>query len=221
MTAEGYAAVPNWLIRDSDLSLYGVAVYAALASHSGPGGIHPGQETLAREARCSVRKVGAALNELEALGVVERVRRKNAAGRAPTGYRLHPHGRLAADEVSAPGADTGSVVPASGAGGSGTSVQPILIEEKPVEEQPSAFDRFWALWPRSDAKKAAVKAWASAIKREHPEVIIAGAEAWLARQGGRSDPGWMPYASTWLNGDRWTEGVLPAPAALRAREEVW
>jgi hypothetical protein len=132
---EGFAAVPNWLIRRPETTIYHVAVYAALASHTGPGGIHPSQATIAAEAHCSERQVRSALADLDAIG------------RATNGYVLHPHGRLADDEesmeVAAHDAGTSEVaaqsfeVAAHSAGGSGTQVQSRpLIEEEPIKKNP-------------------------------------------------------------------------------------
>lgn len=88
--SEGYAAIPSWMLRDSEISGIAILVYASLASRSGFESIHPGQAIIASEARCSERRVRDALKELEALGVVERIERRFAGGqRASDGYVLH------------------------------------------------------------------------------------------------------------------------------------
>ena len=108
MTIEGYAAVPTWVLRESNLSGHAILVYASLASRAGFRSIHPGQQTIAAEARCGERKVRDALKELEAAGVVERVARRYKGGqRAQDGYVLH--------SGIQPDADAGEL-PASGAG---------------------------------------------------------------------------------------------------------
>ena len=217
--AEGFAPIPTWMIRDAEVSVYALLVYAALSSRSGLREIIPGQATLAREARCSERQVRRALAELEALGVVSRVRRKNAAGRAPDGYTLHPNGLMpVADSLSAT-----SEVPDSSDGGSGLERQGLRTEsamgssyrgrdsEAEIEEAESAaaFSDFWAVWPRKDAKKTAESAWARAVKRATPAVIVAAAAAY-AQSPFRPEKQFVPYAATWLNGDRWSD---PLPEA--------
>lgn len=163
---EGFAAVPNWMVRESELSVYALTVYLALASHSGRGGIWPSYEVLAKEARCSERKVSEALRELQGLGVVEVVRRKSSAGRASNGYVLKPNGRVSAvAEVPAPRADTG--------GGSGTTCglvpAPRAEEEEPIKKintrarVESLIDEGW--WPSE-----ALVAWAAV---EAPGVNVA------------------------------------------------
>jgi hypothetical protein len=86
------------MIRDADISIYALTVYASLSSRSGLREIIPGRATLASEARCSVRQVARALTELEELGVVRRVRRKSASGRASNGYTLHPNGLIPVED---------------------------------------------------------------------------------------------------------------------------
>lgn len=146
--AEGFAAVPNWMIRDGSFDGYEIAVYTALASHTGPGGIRPSQATLAREARCSERKVRDTLQKLIERGVIEVVRRRrrgSGAGRhgaLTDGYRLLPHGPFAEGEFAEneePAHDAGwSDQPAHGDRPTGTAVQTFLsIEEEPVEEEKS------------------------------------------------------------------------------------
>lgn len=138
MSVEGFAAIPNWMFRDDSINIYALVVYGALASHTGPGGIHPSRETIAREAHCSVRQVARALVDLEALGVVVRVRRASRIGRATTGYELRPHGRLASDEEYVKVEDsqslTGEVQDWSDRG-SGLRLQTVpLIEEEPFKK---------------------------------------------------------------------------------------
>lgn len=146
--AEGFAAVPNWMIRDESIDGYEIAVYTALASHTGPGGVRPSQATLAREARCSERKVRDTLQKLVDRGVIEVVRRRrrgSGAGRhgaLTDGYRLLPHGPLADTEFAEneePAPDAGRYEqPAPDDRPTGTGVQSLLsIEEEPVEEETS------------------------------------------------------------------------------------
>lgn len=109
MTAtEGYAAIPSWMLRDSEISGVAILVYASLASRSGFESIHPGQAIIASEARCSERRVRDALKELEALGVVERIERRFAGGqRASDGYVLYS-GRRPSALAEQPAGDSGS-----------------------------------------------------------------------------------------------------------------
>ncbi len=136
--AEGFAAVPNWMIRDADsgLTIWGLAVYAALASHSGKGGIRPSVRTLAREARCSETKVRESLVELEGIGVVKVTRRIKARGVNDTNsYTLRPNGKArGTSQREVPPTSPGEPgVPRST--GEGTS--PGDDEEEPLKKNPS------------------------------------------------------------------------------------
>jgi len=217
--AEGSAAIPNWMFRDLSLSIHAVMVYGSLASRAGLGGIYPSRQTIAKEARCSVRKVADALNELETLGAVERVRRRTKTGQASSGYRLIPGGHLRAEESPDQGAQHASTPDqgAPGAQGGGTSEQiapPIEVTNQEVEVHAHSFDEFWAIWPRKDSKKDAAAAWSKAIRRVHPDVIFEAARVY-ATSPHRPDKRFVPYGATWLNKDRW-EDPPPEPPALSA-----
>lgn len=129
--SEGFASIPNWLIQDSDAGVYELAVYAALASHSGKGGIWPSQETIAKHARCSERQVRDALVKLRALGVVTWEKRRSSKG-VMNVYLLHSEGHLVDSIPDEP--------PAQPAGPSGTACRtppaPPAGEEEPLEEEP-------------------------------------------------------------------------------------
>lgn len=210
--AEGSAAIPNWMFRDLSLSIHAVMVYGSLASRAGLGGIYPSRQTIAKEARCSVRKVADALNELEVAGAVERVKRRTKTGQASSGYRLIPGGHLRDDESGNVEAQYASTPDqrARGAQGEGTSEQiapPIEVTNQEVEVLTLTFDDFWSVWPKKNAKKDAERAWEKAVKKVSPDVIIAAART-LAESPYRPELKFIPYGASWLNGERWND---PAP----------
>lgn len=88
------------------------------------------------------------------------------------------------------------------------------------------FILFWAAYPRRDAKDAARKAWAKAVKRAEPAEIIAGARRYAERrarsiEADREDgPKFTAMASTWLNGGRWMDEPEPEPERGPAIREV-
>jgi len=71
------------------------------------------------------------------------------------------------------------------------------------------FDDFWEVYPRKASKKAAQKAWEKASRsRSWPgvDVIRDALSAAIDSDGWRRDNGqYIPHASTWLNGERWTD----------------
>ncbi len=81
--------------------------------------------------------------------------------------------------------------------------------------KPDRFARFWDYYPRGESKQAAIRAWdklqpsdelinemASALRRQMES------ESWQDGVG-------IPYASTWLNNQRWTD-VSKSPPRNRA-----
>lgn len=129
--SEGFSQIPNWLIKDSDAGVYELAVYAALASHSGKGGIWPSQETIAKLARCSERQVRDALTKLRDLGVVTWEKKRSSRGIINV-YLLHSEGHPVTSVPDDP--------PAHSAGPSGTQCRTPPAhsagEEEPIEEEP-------------------------------------------------------------------------------------
>ena len=103
------------------------------------------------------------------------------------------------------------------------TITPIPPEEGGVPEakkasksvpkwKPERFEKFWAFYPRGEARKNAVRAW---DKLRPPDALIDEMAVALQRQMESEE--WkrgigIPYASTWLNGRRW-EDVQKAPAA--------
>lgn len=136
MAAEGFAAVPIWMIRDRRVPRNAILVYASLSSRAGLREIYPSQATIAEESGLSERTVRTMLKELELLGVVSRERRRaEGARRATDGYRLHPSG-LPANVAGR--AD----LPANGGLSTGNEQQAIPLIEVDREEVDRLSDSF-------------------------------------------------------------------------------
>lgn len=74
-----------------------------------------------------------------------------------------------------------------------------------------AFERFWKFYPRKTAKQDARRAFEKAAKKHGPDLLVQQAERWgglWARAGFEKQ--FIPYPTTWLNGERWTD-EQPAP----------
>lgn len=225
---QGYAAVPSWMIADESISGPALLVYAALASRSGFESIHPGQDLLAKEARCGERRVRDAIKELESIGVIERVtRRRRDGSRASDGYVLLSGKRPeAVVDQPAPAAGSGDLPADSDTAYRQNRATVPLIEITTSEITTSAresefsFDEWWALYPRKVNVGAARKPFERACKkvaasgRDPRTVLVEGVQTlaeWvrvtrpLARH--------IPHASTWLNGERWDDerGSMSGP----------
>ena len=219
--AEGFAAVPTWMIRDERVTGRAILVYAALASRAGLRANIPSQETLGREARCTGKPLRAALRELEELGVVERVRRTTKRGhRQADGYRLMSR-PLEEDETltgEAPEWDAAYRESEPEPNGNpGTSVLLIEVDSSEVDtcanahaQSAHSFDEWWQIYPLKKDKGRARTAYKAALKKATAETLLSAAAAY------RDDPNrvqaFTKYPASWLNAEAWENGALPQRA---------
>ncbi|MFC9768889.1 hypothetical protein [Rhodococcus jostii] len=80
------------------------------------------------------------------------------------------------------------------------------IPAAPSNDYPIAFEDFWAVYPKKDQKRDALKAWKSAIKRADNDELIAGAHRY-AQDPNRSDT-FTKLGAGWLRDDMWLDGPL-------------
>ncbi|MFE2772264.1 helix-turn-helix domain-containing protein [Microbacterium resistens] len=207
--AEGFAAVPNWMIREKRVPRNAVLVYASLASRSGLGGIHPSQATIAEESGLSERTVRSMLRELEQLGVIQRMRRtsgkRGRGNRLPDGYTLHPNGSVDLSAESAgsneqPEAD--DVQPATERDATGNERHGThLYKAEPVEVEPVevAPRKRGSRIPDPFVLTAEMKAWAAS---EVPGLDVAAhtrefVDYWRAETGAKASK--ADWVATWRN----------------------
>src|SRR5258706_5550351 len=71
------------------------------------------------------------------------------------------------------------------------------------------FGSFWALYPRREAKKDALKAWSKVRADDYAELLEALVQ-WrnVWRQQNRTT-NLIPLPATWLNGERWADEIPP------------
>lgn len=84
---------------------------------------------------------------------------------------------------------------------------------------------FWALWPRREGKKPAMRAYRAARKIASSETIDKGVRAALAHwRANKTQKCHIPMAATWLNAERWTDelgsGRPPAPSGYEQARQV-
>lgn len=83
--------------------------------------------------------------------------------------------------------------------------EPKTNNDHPADDR---FTEFWESVPRKVGKGAARKAWAKAVKKADPQIIIEGMRRY------RDDPNrsdeFTAHPSTWLNAERWEDDPLPA-----------
>ena len=71
------------------------------------------------------------------------------------------------------------------------------------DEQPT-FAAFWLLWPKRVAKFEAERAWKRLSAADQIDALI-GLVAWRQVWIRRGEMQYVPYASTWLHQQRWTD----------------
>jgi len=130
MTSEGagFSIIPNWLMRDSDLSAHELLVYMALFNRVNPQGLAwPSIARIAKESRTSPSTAKRTIRSLEARGLVVKQVRKRADGTNESNVY-----KVATFTRQAPGQGervTGSVRPHHGVS--------VDYEEDPLEEDTS------------------------------------------------------------------------------------
>jgi hypothetical protein len=78
---EGFSIIPNWLMRDSDLTAHELLVYMALFNRVNPQGLAwPSIARIAKESRTSASTAKRTIRSLEARGLVVKQVRKRADG---------------------------------------------------------------------------------------------------------------------------------------------
>jgi hypothetical protein len=85
-------------------------------------------------------------------------------------------------------------------------------QPEPGSDDDPDWVKFWEIYPNKVSKADARKAWAKAVKKVAPFVIIAGAERYrelVTLQ--RREKGHIKDPRGWLNGERWTDEItLPS-----------
>lgn len=141
-----------------------------------------------------------------------------------------PNGQMQMPERADARAQTGTALPKESTKDippivpPGDSAPPKVRKRREVRPEPAwkpeRFAKFWAAYPRGEAKQAAIRAW---DRLQADDALLDAMAAALARQMHRPD--WqegvgIPYASTWLNGRRWEdEDRTPAREAAPPSDE--
>ena len=78
-----------------------------------------------------------------------------------------------------------------------------------INQSTEGFGDFWTLYPRKEAKQAALKAWRKVKPADLP-AILAGLKVAMQTEQWQKDGGqFVPLPASWLNGRRWEDEVSP------------
>lgn len=75
------------------------------------------------------------------------------------------------------------------------------------DQSTEGFDDFWSLYPRKEAKQAALKAWRKVKADELPAILAALRVATHTEQWQKDGGQFVPLPASWLNGRRWEDEV--------------
>ncbi len=91
-----------------------------------------------------------------------------------------------------------------------TKTPTASVGEKVDEDQ--GFDQFWKLYPKKKGRKDAAKAWAklNPSAELHQTLITALGSHCLSEDWTKDGGRYIPNASTWINGERWTDVLKTA-----------
>jgi hypothetical protein len=182
-------------------------VLIGIANHHGDNGAWPSIATLARYANSSERSIKRDLQYLQELGEITiEINGSDFGGQYKTNkYWIVLSG--VTDQVS-----RGDRLGKSGV---------TDLAHKPLKETYinlyAHFDEFWNVYPRKVSKRAALKAFESALARATHDEILAGAIR-FANDPNLPPAEFIPYPTTWLNGDRWGDALLPE--RTKSRDEL-
>lgn len=81
---------------------------------------------------------------------------------------------------------------------------PSASSKTPQHDSNGAFESFWTVYPRRVGKGNASKAFNLALRKVALADLMAGASR-AAKEFAGTDPKFIPYPATWLNGERWLD----------------
>ncbi len=200
-----FTQIPNDWVRDERLSLEARGLVAQIMSHR--PGWNLSIKSLAARNHVGRDKVRRILDELLTHGYLERSEKQahdDLGHLAGFDYTTKdPHG-VAQEPCKA------EPTKAEPTKADGPPKKTIPLEQhldKKTIDIESAFNKFWAVYPKKTDKRLALKSFVKALKRETLEPILDGAMRY--RDDPNRDDSFTKNPSTWLNADAWENGPEP------------
>ena len=70
---------------------------------------------------------------------------------------------------------------------------------------PDGFEAFWQAYPRHDGERVARRVWTALKIDQATQAACLAALVWQRREWSAIDPRYVPKASNYLRGERWTD----------------
>lgn len=197
-----FSIVPEWVLY-SEVSDRALRVYAILARYADNETMQafPSRATIAEKARCGVKSVDRALEELVKIGAIEKRHRvKDGVYQSSlfTVIRVGVASRVTLGSVS-PDPRVASRV----------TNRTITNELEPINYI-NQFSEFWNEYPKKVDKRVAEKSFVKALKRASFETIMEGVSRYKCDPNRK--PEFTKNPSTWLNADAWENEAIAGPS---------
>jgi hypothetical protein len=189
-----FAQIPNAWLRDSRLSLKAIGLLAQIMTHV--PGWNMSINSLADRNNVGRDQIRSAIAELENFGYLTRQQSREDGKFAETIWR-----------TSDPSDKPSSENPTSG-NPTTKNTNPKEDQLKNNERTLGDFERFWDVYPKKTDKGAARRAFATAVKKADPGLIIEKAKAY-AEDPNLPEKQFIKYPASWLNAEAWNNGTLP------------
>lgn len=207
-----FTTVPNWVVRDPNYSPNAFRLLAYLLSHSTGYELTYGQ--IERQTTLGRYAINEAAKFLIGAGWLEWRQDKGEDG------RFTSKTWILKDPMNPVRNDSG--VESFHYGMTNGHIEENLIEKKNVKEnniqERELFDEFWKEYPRKTDKRAAIKAFKSALTRAKFEDILAGTIRY-AKDPNLPEQRFIKYPASWLNADAWENPPLPPRKGGSSKEE--
>lgn len=184
---------------------------------SDQGECWPSYQHIADQCEISRSTVKVHIRELEKAGLLRREFRRNGELNQSNVFHLTLHSGSAENRGGATDAPPGAVYTRGGGAAAAPrtshSFEPVN-EPKPLckKEGGEAFEQFWKLYPNKKGRKAAIAAWSklNPDPQLSNKLLMVLCNHRLSRDWTKDNGQYIPMASTWLNGERWTDELQPA-----------
>jgi len=201
-----FTQIPNAWVRDARLSLKARGLLVQLMSHR--VGWSVSIRTLAKTNGCGLRTIRSAIDELIQFGYLARSEEQGRdeegnftdytyTTQDPPEYGEVARLRFATTRTAHARNDTTK-----------KTISKNNNEENIESVYSSEFEAFWASYPHKVDKARARKAFRK-IDRKKLKLVVDGAQR-FAEDPNLPPRAYIPYPATWLNGERWEDGPLPA-----------
>ena len=195
-----FTQIPNDWLRDTRLSLKAIGLLAQIMSHT--PGWKMSIRSLARVNGTGQETIKSAILELETHGYLVRSEKQTH----------NDDGTFADYDFTTRDPFQNPVTVKTRYGETGHKEEQVKeknsLLRKTLSERDELFEQFWNEYPKKQDKRAALRAFKSALKRTNFNELIAGVRRY-AHDPNLPEMRYIKNPATWLNADAWENMSLP------------